>query len=169
MPASYRTTRLSSWRQLHCTCALAAVLGPEELERRYLHAVRRGVGPAAELALAMSERVFGLALPPALRQAARARWAVRQLERLSLAALLGDAEHPAWSTCQVAHHLLAFEHGYLWRQSSWLLTGLADTLQLPLPLHFLYPLLRLPLGLGRRVSAGLELRRGPRRRDMAQS
>jgi hypothetical protein len=150
--------------------ALTAVLGPEELERRYLHAVRRGVGPAAALALAMCERIFGLALPPASRQAARSRWAVRQLERLSLAALLGEAEHPTWTTCQVAHHLLAREHGYLWRQSSWLLTGLADTLQLqlPRPLHFLYPLLRLPLGLGRRVSAGLDLRRGTRRRDMAQ-
>ncbi len=146
-------SRLKWLADLH---ALIAPLPPAEIEALYRYAERRRVGPSAAVALALCESVFGLPIPPGLRHIVRARWVLRQLEKLSMAAMLADAEHPGrWGYFRV-HALIAWAQGYFWTQLLLTTVGTQDVLRFPLPrfLHFLYPALRFPLYVWREMHGG---------------
>ena len=142
-----------------------------EVLRLLRHAETIGAGVCAGLALILRDRLFGIAPPPpgdggpALRAGAR----LRILTALAADIMVGPAaaielEDRRFGTTRVA--LIRFLLGGGWANVMALGRDLSirldDVVRLPLPdaLHFLYPILRLPLWLWRRVvGAGLRSRR----------
>lgn len=147
----------SGWFRLKWLADLHALLAgaPEaELLRLYRHAGARGAGPSAVLAFGLCRDLFGLPLPPSIVTAAdtRLQRALRGLCR----AILDDAD-PQFSPRRVVVlpmlHALAFGSGHVTAELMRWTVNCQDALDVPLPrrLYFLYPALRLPLFLGRRL------------------
>ncbi|WP_428030909.1 nucleotidyltransferase domain-containing protein [Ancylobacter sp.] len=143
--------RLKWLADLH---ALVAGVPEAELLRLYRHAESRRAGPSAVLAFGLCRDLFGLALPAqiaALSETARQR-AMRRLCRSNL-----DDEAPRFAVRRVfllpLLHASAYGAGAVAAELLRWSVNFQDALDVPLPrhLHFLYPLLRLPLALGRRL------------------
>ncbi|HEY0302719.1 MAG TPA: nucleotidyltransferase family protein [Rhizomicrobium sp.] len=167
------------WSRLKWLADLNALIGSAddaEILRLYRHAQARGTGICAGLALLLCHRVLGRPLPASL---------LRELDRgprlRVLAALVNDImvgpdavvelEDRTFGTTRVA--LMQFLLGGGWRnfvaQYRVMSIRLDDVVRYPLPapLHFVYPLLRLPVWLWRRCvreSGVLLLRRSRSRR-----
>jgi len=138
--------------------AWLAPLAPHEIEQLYAEAKPVAGEIPLLVAFALCQRVYGMALPPAVARdlapdRAASKWASEIVE-ISLAALLGDAEEQGWREDARLHLMLARAHGYLasylWRR----LVGGAEAIAYPLPrwLHVLYLPARLPLALWRRLT-----------------
>jgi hypothetical protein len=141
---------------------LIASKSEAEILRCYDHARARGAGIAAGLALLLCERLLERELPSRLAHALHGSIRLRILAALAMNAMVGpdaqqELEARRFGTTRVA--LMQFLLGGGWRnivaQGSAMSVRLDDILRhpLPAPLHFLYPLLRLPLWLWRRRSA----------------
>lgn len=133
--------------------AVAAGLPSGQLEAYFRHAVQLGVGPSVALALALCERLLGQTIPPALQGEIRHSWALRELERRALAMMADPSDQPGSRQRLPMTLLMAWLQGYLGSQVRLMLVGMNDVVALPLPraLHFLYPILRIPLYLIRRA------------------
>ncbi len=125
----------------------------EEIVGFYRYAESLGVGACAGQALLLCNRLLGLSLPDALAPALRRR-KLRVLVAVALDAMAGaDAEvelarrpFGPFRTLP-AQFLRGRGAGFFLAQCGLLVQNLDDMLMYPLPraLHFLYPLLRLPL------------------------
>lgn len=142
--------RLKWLADLH---ALVAGAAPDEIVALYRHAEGLGVAPSVLVAFALCEALFGLALPAELRTRVRSSPMLRRLERMSLQAMRDPSVEPRWWRYFELNLQVARAQGYLGTQAvlSWI--AIEDVVRHPLPraLHFLYPFLRVPLAMIRRM------------------
>jgi hypothetical protein len=158
-----------AWSRLKWLADVAALLGAKdlaEIERLYRKAQQDGVGRAAAQALLLCEQLFGTALPAGLSSEMRRDRAVRWLVSVALAEMAGDArqtdDHALGNLrIEVSHFLLADGPRSWLRELQGKAIGWTDFQNIALPrrLYFLYPALRLPSWLWRRVSHLLGHRR----------
>ncbi|HEX4694084.1 nucleotidyltransferase family protein [Sphingomonas sp.] len=148
----------SGWYRLKWLTDIDALLNPageDDLVRLYRHSESLGVGPATALALSLYAQLFGRPVPAEILARVSGNWTLRRLRSLSLSNLDRPRSMPGARRTFMLHMLLAAAHGYLlselWRWS----VSVIDVVRVPLPrpLHFLYPALRFPLLIGRRVAA----------------
>lgn len=150
--------RLKWLADLH---ALVAAAPPDELLRLHRHAEARRAGPSATLALGLCRDLFGLALPPVIAAATNSRLQ-RKMRGLCLT-ILADAD-PQLSPRRVfllpMLHALAYGAGPARAELLRWTVNCQDALDVPLPrgLYFLYPALRLPLWIGRRLGMSTRTR-----------
>ncbi len=155
------------WSRLKWLADLNALIAAKDdaaLWQTYRHAEARGTGVCAGLALLLCHRLLGRKLPAALEAALVGNIRLRLLSALAMNLMVGrnpaaELDDRAFGTTRVA--LLQFLLGGGWRnavaQCRVMSIRLDDILRYPLPplLHFLYPLLRLPLWLWRRGISGV--------------
>lgn len=139
--------------------ALLRGLSPAQVEAYFRHAEQLGVAVSAAVTLALCESMFGFVIPDSLHGEVRRNWGLRALERYALRALTDTSDKQRMRNYLPHRLLMAWMHGCLGMQLRLAFASIHDALTLPLPraLHFLYPLLRLPLGLVRRVSRSTEM------------
>ncbi|HEX8571746.1 MAG TPA: nucleotidyltransferase family protein [Allosphingosinicella sp.] len=153
----------SAWFRLKWIADVGALLGPcapAEIERLYRRSQALGAGRSAAQALLLCERLFEIALPPALAAELRAgrmnRWllavALRKLAGRSVATELQDTRLGTATIHLMQLGLLPglrFKVGELGRQ----LVNPLDRIAVPLPrgLAFLYPLVAISRRLTRRA------------------
>lgn len=143
--------------------ALLARAGGTEIERLYRHAEQLGAGACAGQALLLCEALLGLILPVALAAELHRSRRLKLLVAFALDAMVGpdavvEVEERPFGSTRVAlmQFLLGRSPAFLLAQARVASVRITDVLQFPLPprLHFLYPLLRLPMWLWRRIWHG---------------
>lgn len=163
---------LHAWSRMKWLADLNAFVAARgaDLVPLYRHAQAIGAGLCAAQALLLCHDLFGLELPSAFSQEIARDGRVAKLAAIGLAAMTAPqpVTDPARGTVSMArlahaHFLLGRGPAFFAAQCRVMAVGPADVIRRPLPrsLHFLYPLLRLPLWLWRRGRAALE-RRLPR-------
>jgi len=146
----------SGWSRIKWLADLNAFIAPAssaELEQLFRHAEVRHAGPAAALALALCADWFGRALPPPARAVMRGSFVLRAMRAIALANLRADDSALPWYRDTPMKLLLAVAHGGLPGQLVRSMIAVDDAMrfQLPRPLYFLYPLLRVPSALWRKA------------------
>ena len=125
----------------------------------YRHAQRIGAGLCAGQGLLLCRRLFALNLPEALVDELRANQRVKKLMAIALDAMAApraetEADGGIAGVTRIVRTQFLLGQGWAFyaAQIRAAAAGPADVIRfpLPLPLHFLYPLLRLPLWLWRR-------------------
>jgi hypothetical protein len=148
------------WFRLKWLADVAAFAAGQDVAALYDAAERRGVGQSAGQALLLAHDLLALNLPPELVTALRGDAKIRRLVRAALALLVGpgsDKELPQRRFGQMRMHhaqwLLTRDLRDLRANVAQFMTVTGDVLAVPLPprLHFLYPVLRVPLGMMRLV------------------
>jgi hypothetical protein len=152
------------WSRLKWLADLNALLAGRsqaEIVALYAHARRLGAQWCAAQALLLSHELFGLELAPDFSASLRKSWRVRALMagayRL-MAVRDGSTELHQWWGGQMRlllmQPLLARGFRYHWHTIKWLLYIQTDMYRSSAPpsLYFLYPLLRLPLWVARRLA-----------------
>jgi Uncharacterised nucleotidyltransferase len=151
------------WSRLKWLADLNALLASSEADiaHLYCHAREIGAGPCAGQALLLCNRLLGLNLPSAI---AREIHADKRCERLaSLAMAEMTAAHTAADRDRGIAGVVRVVRGQFLLGRGWAFylaqcrlasAGVANVVRLPLPrpLHFVYPFLRLPLWLWRRIA-----------------
>lgn len=136
--------------------ALIASVPPEERERLYRSAQAKGEGWSAGQALVLIEDLFALPLPSALSAELRADRSIRRLVAAAFDLIAGPGADQEMTERRFGFARVRFADWLQVRDRHDLRSGIAryltvmpDVLAVPLPprLHFLYPVLRLPLGL----------------------
>ncbi len=154
--ASHAWSRLKWLADLN---ALLANKGEADLERLYRYAQAVGSGLCAGQALLLCHRLLGLKLPAGLGDEIQADKRLRLLVAFALDAMVGpdaetEIENRPFGSTRVAlmQFLLGRGTGYFLAQCRVLSVRVSDVVRYPLPtpLHFLYPILRLPSWLWRR-------------------
>jgi hypothetical protein len=150
-----------AWSRLKWIGDVAALLSVTgETERLYRASAALGARRAAGQALLLSERLFGLPLPPALKSELEGDRKIRWLTALAMATLLkGEGAEEADSSLlgTVPMHVsqLLLVPGWRYKGSEMIRKSSSpmDRVEFPLPkrAHFLYPLLLVPLWLWRRA------------------
>lgn len=140
--------------------ALIAAKSDVEVEHLHRHAEARGAGLCAGQALILCHRLLKLKLPPALEAELCRSVRLERLVRIAMGAMIGsDAEtelrdRPFSSTrINLAGFLLGQGWTYFFAHCRFLLITPVDVMRYPLPssLHFLYPIIRVPLWFCRRL------------------
>jgi hypothetical protein len=140
--------------------ALIAAKNDAEVEHLHRHAQAKGAGLCAGQALMLCHRLLKLKLPPTLEAELYASGRVERLVRIAMGAMVGsDAEteledRPLSSTrIRLAGFLLGQGWKYVSTHCRVLLMMPIDVVRYPLPssLHFLYPMIRIPLWFCRRL------------------
>lgn len=137
--------------------ALTADLSDAELTALHEAAAARGVGRASGQALLLAQAVFGRPLPPALAAALRSDPGVRWLARFAFAVMTDPREPDVLPFRSSAIHLSHLLLARTWRARlhevrGWLIDWpLVFALPLPRWLWFVYPLLRPPVWLARKL------------------
>lgn len=150
------------WFRLKWLADLAALLATKsetEIARLYRLSLTHGAGRCPAQALLLCNRLFDVALPPALLAEMRGDRATRWLEAIALDALAGAAEReiedrPLGSLrIETSHFLFGRGVSYWSRELQFKAIGETDlvTWTLPTPLWFVYPVMRLPSWLWRRL------------------
>jgi hypothetical protein len=149
-----------AWARLKWLADLNAWLAGKsaaEIARLYRHAQSRGAGLCAGQALVLCQRLLGSAMPPDLAYELK-RPRVARLVATAMQAMIGRdaATEPESGFAGLTRGALRqFQLGeglaFLAAQCRIVLVGHADVIRYPLPraMHFLYPLVRLPLWLMR--------------------
>lgn len=151
-----------AWSRLKWLADLNALIATSEadLERLYRHAQGLGAGLCAGQALLLCRRLFDLALPPAVAEEIAAGTRTKKLVTIACDAMTAAKTQTEADPGFVGvmrgvgmQFLLGRGWAYFAAQCRILLVGPMDVIRWPLPrsLYFLYPLLRLPLWLKRRV------------------
>ncbi len=144
--------------------ALIATATDDERVRLYRYAQGAGAGLCAGQALLLCHRLLGLPLPSALHDELHSNRRLQRLVALALGALADPLTKTktdsglAGMTRGVRSRFLSGQGaGYVWSQWRIESVGLADIIEVALPpaFHFLYPVLRVPLWIGRRARRGL--------------
>jgi hypothetical protein len=151
-----------SWSRLKWLADLNALIASRNLdiEQLYRHAQNIGAGLCAAQALSLCQRLLGLKLPASLNHEFEANKRCRRLTAIAMRAMM--ASHAATERDPgirgVARELrnqflLGRGLRFYTAQCRLAFAGTADIVRMPLsrPLHFIYPLLRLPLWLWRRI------------------
>lgn len=151
------------WSRLKWLADLNAMLhtAGTDVTSRYRHAQRIGAGLCAGQALLLCRRLFDLPLPAALERELETNPRLSKLVQIALRAMTEPpvAQKPMRAVSANIHTQFLFGQG--WRffaaQCRTVSVGMQDIMALALPpaLYFLYPALRLPLWLWRRLGAGL--------------
>jgi Uncharacterised nucleotidyltransferase len=152
------------WSRLKWLADLNAMLRTTgaEVTARYRHAQKIGAGLCAGQALLLCRRLFDLPLPTALARELETNARTAKLEQIALRAM--TKPHPAHKPMRAASANIRtqFLFGEGWRffaaQCRAISVGIQDipTVALPPALYFLYPVLRVPLWLLRRLRGGLK-------------
>jgi hypothetical protein len=141
----------------------ALVANDADVERLYRHAQRIGAGLCAGQVLLLCQRLFALNLPEPLVDELRANQRVKKLITIALDAMNApraetEADGGVAGVTRIVRTQFLLGQGWAFHaaQVRAMAAGPADVIRfpLPLPLHFLYPLLRLPLWLWRRSASG---------------
>lgn len=142
--------------------AFIAQMDVAEIERLYRHAQASGAGFCAGQALLLCHRLLALKLPVALVGELQSNRRVQRLVAIALRTMARPhAARDRGMADVIRGVLMQFLLGQGWAflaaQSRIATVGLADVVHVPLPasLHFLYPILRLPLWLWRRAKRGI--------------
>ena len=142
-----------------------------EVEALYRAAQARGPGLCAGQALLLCRMLFDLPLPAGLERELRANRRIRRLARIALEVMIGRdgaTEREDLKLSGLSRYLtylslllLGDSWGYYGAQLKLLSIGPMDVVAWPLPerLHFLYPVARLPLWIGRQIRKGDVARR----------
>lgn len=155
--ASHAWSRLKWLADLN---ALLARAGEAGITRLYRHAQATGSGFCAGQALLLCQSLLDRRLPAALDAELRRSRRLAILNRMALDAMVGpdgatEIEHRPFGSTRVALMRLLLGRGLAFyvAQGRILAVRLTDVVRYPLPrpLHFLYPLLRLPMWLWRRA------------------
>ena len=157
---------MHGWSRLKWLADLAALLAhesPEAIEPLYRRSLDLGAGACSAQALLLCERLLGTPLPPSLKDELLGKPVVRWLCQFALATMTGggaEAELRARPFARTQILMAQFALGGGWRHAAaqvrYRAISVHDRTHLPLPrpLHFLYPVLRLPLWLSRRLKSG---------------
>ena len=157
---------MHGWSRLKWLADLAALLTherPEAIEPLYRRSLGLGAGACSAQALLLCERLLGTALPPSLKDELMGRAVVRWLFQFALATMTGggaEVEVRARPLAKTQILLAQFALGDGWRHAAaqirYRSVSVHDRTHLPLPkaLHFLYPVLRVPLWVSRRLRSG---------------
>jgi Uncharacterised nucleotidyltransferase len=157
---------LHSWSRMKWLADLNAAIAASgvDIERLYRHAQSIGAGLCAGQALLLCRRLFDLPLPPELADELQNNPRIEKLAGIGLTAMTAarpgtDPERGIVTIARnvYAQFLLGQGWDYFVAQCRIVAVGPADVIRWPLPrpLHFLYPLVRLPLLLWRRGKAAL--------------
>ncbi len=140
--------------------ALIAAKSSAEVVHLYRYAQAKGAGLCAGQALILCHRLLKLKLPPALEAELYGSGRLERLVRTAMSVMVGpDAtteleDRPFGSTrINLAGFLLGQGWTYFFAHCGLLLTQPVDVARCPLPpsLHFLYPIIRIPLWVFRRL------------------
>lgn len=140
--------------------ALLSHLSETQIETWYRASQEHGAGRCSAQALLLCERLLGQTLPGGLAAELRRDRKVRWLEQVALNAMAGGdgvAEMEGRVLASLSVRLSYFLFGYGWRYGLMELrsnaVGWTDSMRFPLPkyLRFLYPIVRIPSWLWRRV------------------
>jgi hypothetical protein len=140
--------------------ALIAAKSDAEIIHLHRHAQAKGAGLCAGQALILCHRLLKLKLPPALGAELCGSGRLERLVRIAMGAMVGsdaetELEDRPFSSTRI--HLAGFLLGQGWKYCSahcrFLLMMPVDVIRYPLPssLHFLYPIIRIPLWFCRRL------------------
>jgi hypothetical protein len=151
------------WSRLKWLADVNALLASShaDIGRLYRHAQKIGAGLCAGQALLLCRRLLGLNLPASIIRELQTNKRCEKLASIALAEM--TAAHTATETNSgIAGVIRAVRRQFLLGQGSAFYHAqcrlasveVADVVHLPLPrpLHFIYPLLRLPLWLWRRIA-----------------
>jgi hypothetical protein len=153
-----------AWSRLKWLADVNALLASHgaDLERLYRHAQKIGAGLCAGQALLLCRRLFDLQLPAGLADEIGARRRVKKLVAMAVTAMTAphaetEVDGGVAGVMRVVHTQFLLGQGFAFYAAQCRLAaaGPADVIRFPLPraLHFLYPLVRLPLWLWRRAAA----------------
>ncbi|MEJ1968851.1 MAG: nucleotidyltransferase family protein [Rhizomicrobium sp.] len=146
-----------AWGRLKWLADLGAWLArmpPGEIERLYAGAKTRGAGRAPAQALLLCNELFALPLPAALSAGIKSNRAARLLANIALTVMQQPEDMLRGNATIEASQFLITGNPREWlRQLNRRGVGWTDlqTFSLPRPLYFLYPLLRGPSWVWRRV------------------
>jgi len=149
-----------AWSRLKWLADLNALIRTNgaDPERLYRHAHSRGAGICAGLALLLCHRLFDLSLPTDLISEFQGQKRLRTLAAVAMKTMTATyaESHASRSFVErmrvmLAQFLLGRGWEFFFAECRWASVRTLDMVDLPLPpaLHFLYPLLRLPLWLWR--------------------
>jgi Uncharacterised nucleotidyltransferase len=148
------------WSRLKWLADLNALIasGASDITLLYRHAQACGAGLCAGQALILCSRLFGLQLPAELAEKLCRNGRISKLTKIAVSAMTRpEIGRDDGIRVVLGNVRLQFLIGNGWKffqqQCRLMAVGVIDVVELPLPLplHFLYPLLRLPLWLGRRI------------------
>ena len=153
-----------AWSRLKWLADLNAFIAATDADIVHLHrhAQAKGAGLCSGQALLLCQRLFALPLPDGLASELQGTGRVRKLYAIAADAMAdrsrgggGGGGAPAVWRDFWAQFLLGRGWAFFAAQCRTASVGIIDVISLPLPayLHFLYPLLRLPLWLWRRAAA----------------
>lgn len=152
-----------AWSRLKWLADLNALIARKpdaELVRLYRYAQGKGAGLCAAQALTLCRDLLGRPLPAALAAELTASRRVRRLVAIALEAMVGadaateaDPGFAAGRREGLIHFLLGQGPAFYAAQCGFACVSTGDVLRYPLPpaLYFLYPLLRMPSWIWRRV------------------
>ena len=149
-----------AWSRLKWLADLNAFIAATNADVMHLHrhAQAKGAGLCSGQALLLCQRLFALPLPDGLASELQGTGRVRKLCAIAADAMANRTRSggapPAWRGFWT-QFLLGRGWAFFAAQCRTASVGIIDVISLPLPayLHFLYPLLRLPLWLWRRAGA----------------
>ncbi|MGA8495720.1 MAG: nucleotidyltransferase family protein [Xanthobacteraceae bacterium] len=145
-----------AWSRLKWLADLNAFIAATDVVHLHRYAQAKGAGFCSGQALLLCQRLFALPLPDGLASELQGTARVRKLYAIAADAMAdrarGDAP-AAWRSFWT-QFLLGRGWAFFAAQCRTASVGIIDVISLPLPpyLHFLYPLLRLPLWLWRRAA-----------------
>jgi Uncharacterised nucleotidyltransferase len=150
-----------AWSRLKWLADLNALLAAKDIDiaHLYRHAQSVGAGLCAGQALLLCHFLFDLKLPTALAAELQENKRVLKLKKIALQAMTRRQAKAAgvWAMSADIYAQFLLGQGWAFFAAQWRIAsvGILDILTLPLPrsLHFLYPLLRVPLWLWRRAIA----------------
>jgi len=151
-----------AWSRLKWLADLSALIASTkpDLEQLYRHARSVGAGLCAGQALLLCQNLFGLKLPAAIAAELQTSQRCQRLVAVAMAAmaasnLAAERDLGVRAVTRELRNQFLLGRGLRFYavQCRLALVGVADIVRLPLPapLHFVYPLLRLPLWLWRRA------------------
>ena len=151
--ATHRWFRLKWLADLN---ALLSERSDADIVHLYRLAAKKGAALCAGQALLLRQRLLGAELPSGIAAELLSSRRLAALVAIALEALTGpEPRHDiiAMARGAAAQFLLGRGPAYYFRQCMLVCYSVADAILLPLPpaLHFLYPILRLPLWLWRRA------------------
>jgi hypothetical protein len=151
-----------AWSRLKWLADLNAFIAATDADVVHLHrhAQAKGAGLCSGQALLLCQRLFALPLPENLASELQGTTRVRKLYAIAAGTIAnralgrGGGAPAAWRDFWT-QFLLGRGWAFFAAQCRTASVGIIDVISLPLPpyLHFLYPLLRLPLWLWRRAAA----------------
>jgi hypothetical protein len=157
-----------AWSRLKWLADLNAFIAATDADVVHLHrhAQAKGAGLCSGQALLLCQRLFALPLPENLASELQGTARVRKLYAVAAETIAnralgrGGGAPAAWRDFWT-QFLLGRGWAFFAAQCRTASVGIIDVISLPLPpyLHFLYPLLRLPLWLWRRAAAAFPPRR----------